>query len=165
MWKLLDQDRPWRHSGRHFIGHKLWGISYGASFTARSRSHSCGKILVEILLKVVENLRSWFQAVFFPQDVSRCLEFVMQISSKFNSRSISREYTFQAIQLWLCNVCPWHQGDEPSGLWKWGWSDQMRSKVNNSLTLWITDFVIVHPEGMNHPLSGYDNLHAWSNWL
>ena len=185
---------------------------------------TAAKILVEILLKVVENLRSWFQVVFFPQDVSRCLEFVMQISSKFNSRSISREYTFQAIQLkstdlildlvpelitvycskydciskyllcrnsqisnlapvlnkcvkmcdkrcdkrltfWLCNVCPWHQGDEPSGLWKWGWSDQMRSKVNNSLTLWITDFVIVHPEGMNHPLSGYDNLHAWSNWL
>ena len=141
---------------------------------------TAAKILVEILLKVVENLRSWFQVVFFPQDVSRCLEFVMQISSKFNSRSISREYTFQAIQLftrkspqpiyfwimcpnycskydcisqyllcrnsqiyhlvqvwnefvkicdkwcdkrltfWLCNVCPWHQGDEPSGLWKWG---------------------------------------------
>ena len=39
----------------------------------------------------MENLRSWFQAVFFPQDISRCLEYVMQISYKFNSRSISKD--------------------------------------------------------------------------
>ena len=48
---------------------------------------SCGKLEVMV------------PSSFFPHDVSRCLEFVMQISSKFNSRSISRESTFQAIPL------------------------------------------------------------------
>ena len=48
-------------------------------------------------LKTVENLRSWFQAVFFPQDFSCCLEFVMQICSKSTPRSFSKENVFDEI--------------------------------------------------------------------
>ena len=69
------------------------------NFTAGSRSHNCGKNSSGNPLESCGKLEVVVPSSFFPQDVSRCLEFVMQISSKFNSRSISREYTFQAIQL------------------------------------------------------------------
>ena len=69
------------------------------SFTTGSRSHNCGNSSSGNPVESCGKLEVMIPSSFFPQDVSRCLEFVMQISSKFNSRSISRECTFQAIQL------------------------------------------------------------------
>ena len=99
MIPILGCESFWVKIGRHFMGHKLWRIFYGAIlklkwgassrwpsslyFPKRNRDQmTIGKtrptsvsplgvdptiveiVLVEILLKVVENLRSWFQAVF-----------------------------------------------------------------------------------------------------